>query len=130
MNIYVDESGSFVSPAARGSWSVVVALATTEAARRVIERAVLSVRSAVRSGAREIKLHELTRYSFGVLAMAPKHHDKSWLKAEILEQFLGKMTQHCLDVRRIWPHLNNRHLGVRVWHYTVDTQQVGCTVRP
>lgn len=40
MNIYVDESGSFVSSSARGSWNVVAAVAAAEASRRQILDAV------------------------------------------------------------------------------------------
>ncbi len=65
MNIYIDESGSFVSAPAKGSWNVVVALATPESGRLAIVSAMttLKLRSSVPFRS-EVKLNALdeTRY--------------------------------------------------------------------
>ena len=60
MNIFIDESGSFVSPAQPDSWSVVAAYALPETARRGLEQAISSLRlSPGHVGKREVKLHEI-----------------------------------------------------------------------
>lgn len=61
MNIYIDESGSFVSASAIGSWNVVAAVAAPEASRRAILEAVqkLKLSSAVRLSD-EVKLNAVS----------------------------------------------------------------------
>jgi Protein of unknown function (DUF3800) len=60
VNIYIDESGSFVNASARGSWNVVVALAIPETSRRSIEQALRSLKlSTSMPGTREMKLNEI-----------------------------------------------------------------------
>ena len=65
MNIYVDESGSFVSAAHEEAWNAVAALAAPEGARKGLEIAVHRVR-AFRSnaGRREIKLKDIDEPSY------------------------------------------------------------------
>lgn len=65
VNIYIDESGSFVSAPAEGSWNVVAALAAPESARRVIENAIKTLKlasSTPKSG--EVKLNALTESQY------------------------------------------------------------------
>jgi hypothetical protein len=58
VNIYIDESGSFVSAPATGSWNVVAAVAASESSRRHIENAVKSLKLATAApGADEVKLN-------------------------------------------------------------------------
>ena len=58
VNIYIDESGSFVSAPAKGSWNVVAAVAASESSRRQIENAVNSLKLATAApGADEVKLN-------------------------------------------------------------------------
>lgn len=58
MNIYIDESGSFVSAPNIGAWNVVAAVAASESSRRNIERAVKSLKLATLSHlAAEVKLN-------------------------------------------------------------------------
>ena len=60
MNIYIDESGSFVSAPTNGSWNVVVAVAASESSRRQIEHAVRSLKLAVAApGTDEVKLSDI-----------------------------------------------------------------------
>jgi hypothetical protein len=57
MNIYIDESGSFVSAPAKGSWNVVAAVAAPESSRRQIKHAVKTLKlSAAVPGMDEVKL--------------------------------------------------------------------------
>lgn len=61
MNIYIDESGTFVSPAPPESWSVVVAVTAPEASRRLLRKAVERVRhSAGAAPNQEVKLSALS----------------------------------------------------------------------
>lgn len=59
MNIYIDESGSFVSASRPGSWNAVAAFALPEAARKGLEKAVAEVRRQSHAGSREVKLNDL-----------------------------------------------------------------------
>lgn len=60
MNIYIDESGTFVSAKHTEAWNAVAALAAPETARRGIEFAVKGVRaSRLNQIRKEIKLREL-----------------------------------------------------------------------
>ena len=66
MNIYIDESGSFVSAPKLGAWNVVAAVAVSESSRRHVERAVKSLKIATSSQIpAEVKLNEVDeeRYS-------------------------------------------------------------------
>ena len=64
MNIYIDESGSFVSATSRGSWNAVVAYAVPEVSRKGLERAVGKVRTTTRVGAKEVKLNEIDEQTY------------------------------------------------------------------
>lgn len=65
MNIYIDESGTFVSPAPPDSWSVVVALTAPEASRRILQRAVERVRhSAGAAPNQEVKRSALSEKQY------------------------------------------------------------------
>ena len=67
MNIYIDESGSFVSAKSRGSWNAVVAYAVPEVSRKGLEQAIRKVRATTMVGAKEVKLNEIderTYFSF------------------------------------------------------------------
>lgn len=60
MNIFVDESGTFVSTDKPSSWNAVAAIAAAEPARRVLSESLAKLRSA--AGARpneEVKLHQV-----------------------------------------------------------------------
>lgn len=60
MQIYIDESGSFVSAPTLGSWNVVVAVATPESARSTIERSVKALKlAAATSVSNELKLNDI-----------------------------------------------------------------------
>ena len=65
MNIYIDESGSFVSAPTKGSWNVVVAVATPESSRLAIASAMKTLKLGSSVPLRsEVKLNALdeTRY--------------------------------------------------------------------
>lgn len=65
MNIYIDESGSFVSAKHDGAWNAVAALAAPEAARKGIEIAVNRVRKfGPAIGLREVKLRDIDEQSY------------------------------------------------------------------
>ena len=60
MNIYIDESGSFVSAPKHGAWNAVAAFALPEAARKGLEQAVAELRrSKSRLGSKEVKINDL-----------------------------------------------------------------------
>ncbi len=60
MNIFIDESGSFVSAPCEGSWNAVAAFALPEASRKGLEQAVSSLKvKPSRVGKPEIKLNDL-----------------------------------------------------------------------
>lgn len=60
MQIYIDESGSFVSAPTLGSWNVVVAVATPESARSTIEKSVKALKlSTATSVSNEVKLNDI-----------------------------------------------------------------------
>lgn len=61
MQIYIDESGSFVSAPTLGSWNVVVAVATPESARSTIERSVKALKLATATSvSSELKLNDIS----------------------------------------------------------------------
>lgn len=65
MNIFIDESGSFVSASKTGSWNVVVAVAAPEASRRAIERAVWRLKQSLSKPlSEEIKLNALSEEQY------------------------------------------------------------------
>ena len=60
MNVYIDESGSFVNAPAIGKWNAVAALAVPEAGRKKLDALVRQLRSQnAGSVAREVKLNEV-----------------------------------------------------------------------
>lgn len=60
MNIYIDESGSFVSTSSEGSWSAVAAFAVPEASRKGLELAVSELKAIPnRTSKNEKKINEL-----------------------------------------------------------------------
>ena len=73
MNIYIDESGSFVNASTTGKWNAVAAVAAPEAARRKIDQLVRRIRLRPGSSAAEVKLHELSEDSYlqFLAALAP-----------------------------------------------------------
>ncbi|MDQ3774204.1 MAG: DUF3800 domain-containing protein [Pseudomonadota bacterium] len=74
MNIYIDESGSFVNASTTGKWNAVAAVAAPEAARRKIDQLVQRIRLRPGSSASaEVKLHELSEDSYlhFLAALAP-----------------------------------------------------------
>ena len=65
VNIYIDESGSFVSAPNKGSWNVVVAIAAPEASRRTIEQAVRVLKlSSLTSFSDEVKVNALSEVQY------------------------------------------------------------------
>lgn len=65
VNIYIDESGTFVSTPERESWSVVVALASAESTRHAIDDAVNFVRrSAGAPPNEEVKLNSISEANY------------------------------------------------------------------
>lgn len=65
MQIYIDESGSFVSASSPGSWNVVAAVVTAESARTTLEKSVKALKLSVSAGiSSEVKLKDIseTRY--------------------------------------------------------------------
>lgn len=65
MNIYIDESGSFVNAPTVGAWNAVAALAVPEAARRKLDQLVHQLRTTNRlSGKQEIKIKDLTEDAY------------------------------------------------------------------
>ncbi len=64
MNIYVDESGSFVNAPTTGSWNAVAALAVPEAARKNIEHAFRYLRGIKGHALAEIKIRDLSEDSY------------------------------------------------------------------
>lgn len=65
MNIYIDESGSFVSAPEIGSWNAVAALAVPEASRRGLEGAITKLKKASNSlNNQEIKLNEIAETQY------------------------------------------------------------------
>lgn len=65
MNIYIDESGSFVSAPAKCSWNVVVAIATPESSRTGLQSALKSLKLAAgASWSDEIKLGSLSEQQY------------------------------------------------------------------
>lgn len=76
MNIYVDESGSFVNSTTLGSWNVVVALTAAETGRKVIAEAVRGVRRAAGAGpTEEVKLYRLDERAYLQFLDAMQHQD-------------------------------------------------------
>ena len=76
MNIFIDESGSFVNSPKQGSWNVVAALASAESGRKAIADALTLVRR--RSGAlpcEEVKLNQLDEPSYRMFLEAMFHPD-------------------------------------------------------
>ena len=60
MQIYIDESGSFVSAPKIGSWNVVAAVAIPESARATIEKSVKALKiSSATSISNEVKLNDI-----------------------------------------------------------------------
>ena len=60
VNIYIDESGSFVSAPTKRSWNVVAAVAASESSRRQVEHAVKSLKLATAAQSRdEVKLNDV-----------------------------------------------------------------------
>lgn len=60
MQIYIDESGSFVSAGSPGSWNVVAAVVAAESARTTIEKCVKALKLSVSAGiASEVKLKDI-----------------------------------------------------------------------
>jgi hypothetical protein len=60
MNVFIDESGSFVSTSSEGSWSAVAAFALPEASRKGLEQTISELKaSPTRVSKREIKINEL-----------------------------------------------------------------------
>lgn len=65
MNIYIDESGSFVSAQHLNAWNVVAAYAVPEKNRRPLERAISDLKRVVGDiPKKEVKLHELTEQQY------------------------------------------------------------------
>jgi hypothetical protein len=65
VNIYIDESGSFVNAPNRGSWNAVAALAVPEVGRRKLDALVRKLRREAMPGrAVEVKLNELTENQY------------------------------------------------------------------
>ena len=65
MNIYMDESGSFVSAPRTGCWNVVVAVAAPECSRKPIERAVWKLKQSLSKPlSEEIKLNALSEKQY------------------------------------------------------------------
>lgn len=61
MQIYIDESGSFVSAPSVGSWNVVVAVAAPESARSAIEKSVKALKLLTATSAfNEVKLNAIS----------------------------------------------------------------------
>jgi len=61
MNIYIDESGSFVNAPTIGKWNAVAALAVPEAGRRKLDALVRQVRlESAAPGKKEVKLNEIS----------------------------------------------------------------------
>ena len=61
MNIYIDESGSFVNAPTTGKWNAVAALAVPEASRRKLDALVEQLRlKNAEPGNQEVKLNELS----------------------------------------------------------------------
>ena len=60
MNVYIDESGSFVNAPTANKWNAVAALTVPEAARKKLDELVYRLRidSGVQ-GTKEIKLHQI-----------------------------------------------------------------------
>lgn len=60
MNIYIDESGTFVSAKDRGSWNVVAAFVVPESSRAKIESALAKLKQKIgHSSSSEIKLNQI-----------------------------------------------------------------------
>ena len=61
MNIYIDESGSFVNALATNKWNAVAALAVPEAGRKKLDSLVRQLRvDSCGTAANEVKLNEVT----------------------------------------------------------------------
>jgi len=76
VNIYVDESGSFVNSPTLGSWNVVAALTAAETGRKVIAEAVRRVRRSAGAGpTEEVKLNRLDERAYLEFLDAMQHQD-------------------------------------------------------
>lgn len=65
MNIYIDESGSFVNASAMGKWNAVAALAVPESERKKLEHLVQRLKTSTMGvNTREIKLNEITEDAY------------------------------------------------------------------
>lgn len=65
MNIYIDESGSFVNAPVTGKWNAVAALAVPETERKKLEHLVHRLKtSTLGTSTKEVKLHELTEDAY------------------------------------------------------------------
>jgi hypothetical protein len=65
MNIFIDESGSFVSAPKEGMWNAVAAFALPEGARRGMEQAISSLKATCNLGLKaEIKLSKLDEFKY------------------------------------------------------------------
>lgn len=65
MNIFIDESGSFVTAPGPGGWNVVAALTVPEGSRANVVRAVADLKRVTdKYGAKEVKLNQLTEAQY------------------------------------------------------------------
>lgn len=65
INVYIDESGSFVSASKPGSWNAVAAFAVPEIARKGLEAAVARIKMLMgRTGSKEVKLNDVNESSY------------------------------------------------------------------
>ncbi|WP_301798136.1 DUF3800 domain-containing protein [Burkholderia gladioli] len=65
MNIYIDESGSFVSANEAGSWNAIAALVVPETGRTTLDKAIADLkRRCGRHGAKEVKINEVPEHDF------------------------------------------------------------------
>lgn len=76
MNIFIDESGTFVNSPDVGKWNVVAALTSAETGRKVISEAVRQVRRVAGAGpTEEVKLNRLDELSYCRFLDAMHHQD-------------------------------------------------------
>ena len=65
MNIYIDESGSFVNASTVGAWNAVAAFAVPEAARKKLDQLLDQLKRSDRHGGRrETKINNLTEDAY------------------------------------------------------------------
>jgi hypothetical protein len=127
VNIFIDESGTFVNSPDPGSWNVVAALTVAETGRSVIANAVHRAREMAGAGPNEeIKLNRLDERAYVDFLGAMRHPDLAVFATATdaglnsLERVLRHQAIQVANIRERAPHM--RHEEARVGVELLATQ--------